>query len=109
MSPQAKNTNIITDEQLEDLLSSRGSTDPVPILKHRSEDRILRELKQVALKGCDDIVADLARCTEGKLFSVVWKCRQHKRAVDECLRGFSKDDALKNEMRRRCVACQLML
>lgn len=27
---------------------------PSPILKHRSENRVVRELKNVALKGCDE-------------------------------------------------------
>lgn len=32
-----------------------GSFDgPSPILKHRSENRVVRELKNVALKGCDE-------------------------------------------------------
>lgn len=31
-----------------------GLDGPSPILKHRSENRVVRELKNVALKGCDE-------------------------------------------------------
>ena len=102
MSHQAQAPKI-SDEEFDDLLNSRGNTGPVPILRSRAETRVIRELKEIALKGCDDLVGELARCAQGKVFSVVWKCRSQKQAVDACMRRFAEDQGLQNEMRRRYV------
>lgn len=99
MPPQAQ--SIITDEELHDLLQSRSNTDPVPILIHKAENRVLRELRDIAVKGCDEHVKRLAECAEGKLLSVVWHCRKYSKAVDACMREFGADEALKDELRRR--------
>ncbi|PXF42405.1 hypothetical protein BWQ96_07925 [Gracilariopsis chorda] len=93
--------NIITDEELHDLLQSRSNTDPVPILIHRAENRVLRELRDIAVQGCNEHVKRLAECAEGKLLSVVWHCRKYSKAVDACMREFGADEALKDELRRR--------
>lgn len=90
-----------TQEQVKDLLEARESTAMVPILKNKAENRIMRELKEVAIRACDDHIRALAQCAEGRLLSVVWYCRSHSKAVDECMRKFGRDEALKDEMRRR--------
>lgn len=63
----------------------------------------MRELKNVALKGCDEEVRAFAACAEGKLLSVIWHCRALSKAVDQCLDRYSKDEVLKDEMRREYV------
>lgn len=73
----------------------------VPILKQKAENRIMRELKEVAIRACDGQIRALAQCAEGRMLSVVWHCRSHSKAVDACMHEFSKDEALKDELRRR--------
>lgn len=93
----------VTQAELDDLLASRGSTEMVPILKHKADNGVMRELKHVALRGCDAHVRALAECAEGRLVSVVWYCRAFSKAVDKCMHEFGNDEALKDELRRRCV------
>eukprot|EP00177_Eucheuma_denticulatum_P000858 GFKZ01001552.1.p2 GENE.GFKZ01001552.1~~GFKZ01001552.1.p2 ORF type:complete len:101 (+),score=9.54 GFKZ01001552.1:171-473(+) len=100
MSSQLKRTPV-TQEQLDDLLGARGNTDQVPILKHKAENRVMRELKEVAIRACDDHLRALAECAQGRMLSVVWHCRAHSKAIDECMRAFGQDESLKDEMRRR--------
>lgn len=100
MSHQPKKESV-TEEQLSDLLSARSSTEPVPLLKHKAENSVKSQLKDVALRGCDASVRALAQCAEGKLLSVVWHCRVHSKAVDACMNAFANDEALKDELRRR--------
>lgn len=105
MSHHNKRTPV-TQEQLDDLLAARDSTEMVPILKHKAENRVMRELKEVAIRACDKQVRALAQCAEGRLLSVVWHCRSHSKAIDLCMREFARDEALKEEMRRRYVSCE---
>lgn len=93
----------ITEEHLADLLASRSNTSPVPILKHKAENSVRRQLKDVAIKGCAFHVRALAECTDGKLISVIWHCRHLSKAIDSCMRQFGDDELLKDEMRRRFV------
>lgn len=87
--------------EVEDLLNGRKNVDPVPILTHRAESRVTGELRMVAIVGCGDKVRDLAKCAEGRTFSVVWYCRQFNRAVQTCMKEYKADESLKDEMRRR--------
>lgn len=91
----------ITEEHLADLLASRSNTSPVPILKHKAENSVRRQLKDVAIKGCAFHVRALAECTDGKIISVIWHCRHLSKAIDSCMRQFGDDELLKDEMRRR--------
>lgn len=93
----------VTDEQLADLLSSRSNTDEVPILQRKAEDRIRRELRDVALKGCAREITDFAKCAQGRVLSVVWACRSLNRNVDKCMKQFANDEALQDVLRRRFV------
>lgn len=99
MPPQT----AITNEELNELMECRSNRDPVPILIHKAENKVIRELRDIAIKGCDEHVKVLAKCAEGKLISVVWHCRVHSKAVDACMRSYANDKALKDELRRRYV------
>lgn len=92
---------IVTGAELEDLVACRTSLDPVPILKHKADNVVMRRLKEVALRGCEGHVRALAECSEGRLLSVVWHCRTFSKAVDKCMREYGSDEALKDELRRR--------
>jgi rRNA-processing protein FCF1 len=76
---------------------------PVPILKKRSENRVVRELKKVAIKGCGAQLQALSDCSQDRLFSVAWACRRQNAAVNACLAVFSEDDELRDELRRKYV------
>lgn len=93
----------MTQAELDDLLASRGSTEMVPILKNQADNVVMRDLKNVALRGCEANVRALAECSEGRTVSVVWYCRAFSKAVDKCMREFRDDEALKDELRRRYV------
>lgn len=88
-------------EYLQQLHEAKSSTDPVPTLTHKAENRVLRELRDLALRGCDAHVRALAECTEGKILGVIWHCRKFSKAIDACMKEFGKDEALKDEVRRR--------
>lgn len=90
-----------TQEQVDDLLNARKSTEKVPILKHKAENCVMRELKEVAIRACDNEIRALAQCAEGRVLSVVWHCRSYSKAVDACMHKFAKDEPLKDELRRR--------
>ena len=90
-----------TPAEVEDLLNSRKNVDPVPILTHKAESRLTGELRMVAIVGCGDKVRDLAKCAEGRTFSVIWYCHQFNRAVQACMKEYRADEPLKDEMRRR--------
>lgn len=71
----------------------------MPILKHQAENVAMKRLNQWALKQCDDKVRAFAECTRDKLISVIWKCRPHQKAVNECVLKYTKDQQLRNEFR----------
>lgn len=96
-----KHKILVTQEEYDDLMRCRSSTEAVPILKQRAENRIQRELRDVALRGCVGEIEAFARCASDKVLSVVWKCRSQNRAMDRCMKQIGKDEALKDEMRRR--------
>lgn len=93
----------VTAERLQELLQCRDNPAPVPILKQRAETRVVRDLRDLAVKGCSEQVRALAHCTEGKMLSVIWHCRALSKAVDACMAVYTLDESLKDEMRRRYV------
>ncbi|CAN8063778.1 unnamed protein product [Agarophyton chilense] len=97
----SQSSSRISDGEFKDIMQNRSSTDPVPVLIHSAENRVTRELRDLAVKGCDEHVRRLAECAEGKLLSVIWHCRKYSKAVDVCMREFGGDEALKDELRRR--------
>eukprot|EP00904_Undaria_pinnatifida_P007037 jgi/Undpi1/3463/HiC_scaffold_16.g06835.m1 len=51
----------------------------------RAEHRLQEELKEIALKRCDDSVAKFAACAREKGMLVVFSCREQNRLMNECL------------------------
>ncbi|CAN0061988.1 unnamed protein product [Ascophyllum nodosum] len=51
----------------------------------RAEQRLQDELKEIALKKCDDSVAKFAACAKEKGMWVVFSCREQSRLMNECL------------------------
>lgn len=93
----------VTEEQLQDLLQARTNTEDVPILSHRAEDSVRRQLRDIALRGCASEILKFAECASGKVITVLWKCRSENREVADCMKQFKNDDALRDEIRRRFV------
>ena len=48
-------------------------------------DEIRLELKKEAQQACGAYYKELAECTKDKLFSVLWKCKDQRAAVRECI------------------------
>eukprot|EP00752_Nemacystus_decipiens_P009531 g8519.t1 len=51
----------------------------------RAEHRLREELKEIALKRCDDSVAKFAACAREKGMMVVFSCREQNRLMNSCL------------------------
>ncbi|KAK1870286.1 hypothetical protein I4F81_012748 [Pyropia yezoensis] len=76
----------------------------VPVLKRRSENRVLEDVKKVALKHCDGLVKEFVDCTKAHTLSVVWACRSQQRALNECLGTITRDEAVLNRAREEFAA-----
>lgn len=94
---------MVEQEEREEQQQGSSHEETVPVLKKRAESQVLNELKSLAFKACDDQIRALAECSTGRLFSVVWACRSHNNAVNECLATFSKNEELRDDLRRRFV------
>lgn len=93
----------VSQEEFEDLVRWSKSTEVVPILQHKAENRISRQLRDVALRGCSKEIESFAQCARGKTISVAWTCRSLNQAVDKCMKVHGNDEGLRDEMRRRFV------
>ncbi|KAH9619473.1 hypothetical protein KSS87_015869 [Heliosperma pusillum] len=52
--------------------------------------RALRsKMKAKALKECDVLTAKYAECASGRTLSVVWKCREQAKELNNCLHQLS--------------------
>ncbi|KAI9217984.1 hypothetical protein BC828DRAFT_350911 [Blastocladiella britannica] len=54
-------------------------------LTRKEEEAVLREVKKEALVKCEDFVKAYTECCTGRYISVVWKCRSHLTAMNDCL------------------------
>lgn len=95
----------MSKEQLEDLMQARQNSASVPVLTHRAEDAIRRQLRDVAMRGCAAEIKEFAECAKDKLLSVAWKCHSLNKQVDMCMKKFKEDERLTEELRRRSVHC----
>lgn len=98
----------VSEEQLEDLMQSRSNSSSVPILTHRAEDAMRRQLRDVAMRGCATEIRAFADCAKDKLLSVAWKCHSLNKQVDSCMKKFKEDERLLDELRRRSAKCNFI-
>ncbi|QCD93958.1 Cytochrome c oxidase biogenesis protein Cmc1-like [Vigna unguiculata] len=54
-------------------------------VKKKVEEALRSKMKQKALKECDRYTAKYAECASGKTLSVVWRCRQQAKELNDCL------------------------
>ncbi|KAI9141555.1 cytochrome c oxidase biogenesis protein Cmc1 like-domain-containing protein [Paraphysoderma sedebokerense] len=95
--------NQIQSAQPHSLLSSRYhifhthkamSSQQLQTLTRGEEESILKRVKADALKTCDDLVKEYAKCCEGRTISVAWKCRSQLKAMSNCLKQNSSTEAI---------------
>lgn len=93
----------VTQSELEELVegAEENALKAVPVLQHKAENRVSREMREVALRGCARELEAFAACSSGRTLSVVWACRVQNRAMDGCMKTIGRDEVLRNEMRRR--------
>merc|ERR1712054_271945 len=60
-------------------------------LRHQEEEAIRRRLHKLSKVECKDAITTFANCTEGRLISTVWACRQQSQAMNDCLRSVRMD------------------
>lgn len=107
--PTHNQSTAVSEEQLEDLMRSRQNDASVPVLTHRAEDVIRRQLRDVAMRGCASEIRAFADCARDKLLSVAWKCHSLNKQVDNCMKKFKEDERLIDELRRRSVHAVLTI
>ncbi|KAG8219913.1 hypothetical protein J3R82DRAFT_908, partial [Butyriboletus roseoflavus] len=54
-------------------------------LSRREEETLLVTTKARALKECDAIVKEFAKCAQGRTLSVAWACRDKYKSLQECM------------------------
>ncbi|KAF5749916.1 hypothetical protein HS088_TW03G00243 [Tripterygium wilfordii] len=74
-------------------------------VKKKVEEALRSKMKQKALKECDQYTAKYAQCSTGRTFSVVWKCRQQAKELNQCLHQFT-NDAVLEEMKKEYMLQQ---
>ncbi|KAI9155976.1 hypothetical protein H9P43_009086 [Blastocladiella emersonii ATCC 22665] len=72
-------------------------------LTRKEEEEVLREVKREALMSCNDLVVAYTECCRDRYLSVVWKCRPHLKAMNECLLPLTTD-AKKDAKRQEYLA-----
>ncbi|KAG0245984.1 cytochrome c oxidase biogenesis protein Cmc1 like-domain-containing protein [Mortierella sp. GBAus27b] len=64
------------------------------ILTRAEEEYLFKTMKAKALKECDPVVKEFVECTQGKLFSVLWGCRDKQNAMNKCLMALTTQEDL---------------
>ncbi|CAN0128640.1 unnamed protein product [Ectocarpus sp. 12 AP-2014] len=59
----------------------------------RAEHRLREELKEIALKRCDDSVAKFAACARDKGMLVVFSCREQNALMNSCLNEHTNEES----------------
>jgi COX assembly protein 1 len=54
---------------------------------------IYQELNQIARKKCDDDIKAFAKCAEVNGLMVVFRCREHNNAMNNCLHQYTNEAA----------------
>ncbi|WFD40577.1 uncharacterized protein MJAP1_003565 [Malassezia japonica] len=64
------------------------------VMSNREYDRFLKDKKLEAFKRCDPLVQEFVHCSQNRLLSVAWACRQQNRNMFNCLREYMSDEAM---------------
>ncbi|GMH04303.1 hypothetical protein Nepgr_006142 [Nepenthes gracilis] len=67
-------------------------------VKKKVEEALRSKMKKKALKECDHLTSKYAECSSGRTLSVVWKCRQQAKELNDCLHQYT-NDAVMEEMK----------
>ncbi|GAY43930.1 hypothetical protein CUMW_078360 [Citrus unshiu] len=74
-------------------------------VKKKVEEALRSKMKQKALKECDQYTSKYAQCASGRTFSVVWKCREQAKELNNCLHQYTNDTVLE-EMKKEYMLQQ---
>jgi COX assembly protein 1 len=67
-----------------------------PVLHWVTEDKLYKEMERDAKKACKPFYAAFAECSKDKLFSVLWKCKEQRSAIIECIGRHFNDKEMDN-------------
>ncbi|PWN97926.1 hypothetical protein FA09DRAFT_330090 [Tilletiopsis washingtonensis] len=68
-------------------------------LSNRESEALLKETKAEALKKCDALVREFAECSTGRTVSIAWACRGQHKALQNCLKQYTSEEAM--DIKRR--------
>ncbi|XP_023549716.1 uncharacterized protein DDB_G0275933 [Cucurbita pepo subsp. pepo] len=68
-------------------------------VKKKVEEALRSKMKQKAMKECDHYASKYAECAYGRTLSVVFKCRDQAKELNNCLHQYTNDTVLE-EMKR---------
>ncbi|KAI9355984.1 hypothetical protein DFJ73DRAFT_250053 [Zopfochytrium polystomum] len=60
-------------------------------LSGEEEEVVYRKMRSAALKNCDEILQEFAKCTRTKTFSVMYACNGQTIKLNKCLSSFSSE------------------
>ncbi|EGG24772.1 hypothetical protein DFA_03016 [Cavenderia fasciculata] len=64
------------------------------IVPNAIDSYLRKKLKDQTLTDCESSVREFARCTEDKLFSVIWECKEQQQKMRECLTSHTTPERL---------------
>ncbi|SNX86383.1 related to CMC1 - mitochondrial intermembrane space copper-binding protein [Melanopsichium pennsylvanicum] len=67
------------------------------ILSNREADTLMKQQKAKALKECKEQMEAFVECSKTRTISMLWSCSDQKKALGECLRVYTSDEALERE------------
>lgn len=68
---------------------------------NQAEHKLRQELSDIAIAKCRDVSEKFAECAKANGFKVVFKCRDHNKALNECLHQFTNDEQFEIYRKKR--------
>ncbi|SPO23938.1 related to CMC1 - mitochondrial intermembrane space copper-binding protein [Ustilago trichophora] len=67
------------------------------ILSNREADTLMKQQKAKALKECKEQMEAFVECSKTRTISMLWSCRDQKKALGECLRVYTSEETMERE------------
>ena len=75
-------------------------------ISNYAEYEMRKELAAIARAKCDTTIRAFAECAKEQSMMVVFNCRQHNRAMNECLSQYSTEQAFEAYKAKRFAELQ---
>ena len=76
-------------------------------IPNQIEEALTHRLRKYANKQCADVMEEFAECSKDKLFSVVYKCRDHQNNLVKCIKTYVNEEN-KEKLRQAYLRGDLM-